>query len=1112
MHPPHSESSPEAPLTRALPARPTLSGQPDRTTGPSGSVRLLLSSDGDARRDSIRTTSAFVVLVGLVLVLLNVVVYHSARTRLVNDRWAQLKAGTEEKRLDVAEAVEGLRRDARFVASRAIVRNWLEATSAAPGLVPSIGQSLEFERDLDQAASSFDLLGIELVGADGVVFANSSSATLWRTPEAMALARRAAQLGTAATLTGHTLAHGNAIILVAAPVQAAEGANRGAVALVYAGLGERLRSSLKNWAISSPAAGSFVVLRDGNEVLIASQPPAALGYYLGQRLPIASPRARALALAAQGGESELETQDAAGGTLWSVTRPLNDLGCGLIGMVDRSTALAGMRMTLLVLVLFDIGAVLLALAVGLLWRRQLRAHVAEREITLTRGHAERLQSVLDSAFDTILSLDAQGMVLTANRAAERLFARPASMLIGQRVETLLAWEGGGTLPSQGASEPARMLRSLARRPDGSGVAVEYTLARSSDDTHPIYTLVVRDVSERVESDQKVQAIAEGLEVSNRRLEEANRQLELASRLKSEFLANTSHELRTPLNGIMGFLQLVQDGLCESREEEQDFLHQALQCSKHLLGLINDVLDIAKIEAGRLSLQIESVEVGALFDEVYTVTHVQAQQKGLKLIFEPQPGGGAMVRGDFGKIKQVLINLVGNSLKFTPAGSITVRAVPQEDAGHMLIEVIDTGIGIPPDRQKLIFEKFTQADGTTTRRYGGTGLGLAITRSLVELMGGVIDVESAGPGRGTRMTFSLPLWRGEEELPTPSDAAGAPLPDIIQGPLGGALVLIVDDDPVYRKMVTALLHHNGYRTAEAAHAEAGWILVRRLRPALVVLDYAMSCPEGALLRTGWDLADRMSSDERTRQIPFLFVTGFETQLRERLESMAFTRQPMHLSKPVQGEELLRTILAALGDAPGRVMRVLLADDDPMVAAYVSKVLPLERFQLEVVNNGEECLHLLRTQPQGFDLLLLDLMMPETSGYDVLREMALRGTAKALPVIVLTAYPEVRNEDERRLLEQGLVLEILAKTDIHSRPRRLMEAIEGHLSSIAVFENGTTPRLEVERFHAEVPEGEALNRQDDWGVEHRFDAETGNERLNPPAEQTLAGNDDEERRAA
>ena len=142
----------------------------------------------------------------------------------------------------------------------------------------------------------------------------------------------------------------------------------------------------------------------------------------------------------------------------------------------------------------------------------------------------------------------------------------------------------------------------------------------------------------------------------------------------------------------------------------------------------------------------------------------------------------------------------------------------------------------------------------------------------------------------------------------------------------------------------------------------------------------------------------------------------------------------------------------------------------------------------------------------------LFRSETSGYDVLREMALRGTAKALPVIVLTAYPEVRNEDERRLLEQGLVLEILAKTDIHSRPRRLMEAIEGHLSSIAVFETGTTPRLEVERFHAEVPEGEALDRQDDWGVEHRFDAETGNERLNPPAEQTLAGNDDEERRAA
>ena len=173
----------------------------------------------------------------------------------------------------------------------------------------------------------------------------------------------------------------------------------------------------------------------------------------------------------------------------------------------------------------------------------------------------------------------------------------------------------------------------------------------------------------------------------------NAQLEEASRLKSEFLANTSHELRTPLNGMIGFLQLVLDGMCDNRDEERDFLKQALQCSRHLLGLINDVLDIAKIEAGKLTLDIERVDVHRLFDEVYTVTHVQAAQKGIKLLFEPPEDKTVQVRGDFGKIKQVLINLVGNSLKFTPKGTITVRASGHPDLGHFMFEVVDTGIGI-----------------------------------------------------------------------------------------------------------------------------------------------------------------------------------------------------------------------------------------------------------------------------------------------------------------------------------------------------------------------------------------------------------------------------------
>jgi CheY-like chemotaxis protein len=242
---------------------------------------------------------------------------------------------------------------------------------------------------------------------------------------------------------------------------------------------------------------------------------------------------------------------------------------------------------------------------------------------------------------------------------------------------------------------------------------------------------------------------------------------------------------------------------------------------------------------------------------------------------------------------------------------------------------------------------------------------------------------------------------------------------------------------------ALLHKHGYRTVEAHSAEIGWVLARRLRPRIIILDYALTCGENANLRTGWDLAERLASDSKTRHIPLVFVTGFEGELTEKLKATAFARQPAHLMKPVEGSLLLSRIEELLGATEGRVVRLLMADDDPAVGAYIRKVLPESRFHIEMATNGEECLHVLRTQPRGFDLLLLDLMMPEVSGYDVLREMTLAGLAPDLPVLVLTNFPEARNEDERRLLGQGLVLDILAKTSVHENPQLLPHIIDWHL---------------------------------------------------------------------
>ncbi|GAB4213896.1 MAG: hypothetical protein OHK0012_10870 [Synechococcales cyanobacterium] len=252
-----------------------------------------------------------------------------------------------------------------------------------------------------------------------------------------------------------------------------------------------------------------------------------------------------------------------------------------------------------------------------------------------------------------------------------------------------------------------------------------------------------------------------LRLKNQELEHAREQAESANRLKSEFLANTSHELRTPLNGIIGFLRLVLDGITDSPEEEKDFLQEAYRSALHLLNLINDVLDIAKIEAGKMVLDLVPCDLRSIFADVESKTRLQAQQKGLALTFSfsddlPLP----MVMGEAQRVIQVLLNLVGNAIKFTPTGSISVVADEDDrDPDFVRIRVKDTGIGVSRDKQKRLFQAFTQVDGSTTRQYGGTGLGLAISQRLVEAMNGEIYFFSLGEGTGSTVTFTLKLAKG-----------------------------------------------------------------------------------------------------------------------------------------------------------------------------------------------------------------------------------------------------------------------------------------------------------------------------------------------------------------
>lgn len=450
---------------------------------------------------------------------------------------------------------------------------------------------------------------------------------------------------------------------------------------------------------------------------------------------------------------------------------------------------------------------------------------------------------------------------------------------------------------------AESCANLARTKDGQSVPVEIDLVRiyGPDSQVRGSLAVITDRRQTKEVVRRLQQQELALTRLNRNLEHANLELDRANRLKSEFLANTSHELRTPLNSIIGFLRLVLDGFCDNPEEEREFLRNAYDSARNLLNLINDLLDSARIEAGKMEVKLVEVSIPQVFAEVRKLSRIQAEQKQLRLTFIP-PRGESLVRGDPGKLQQVLVNLVANALKFTPAGEVEVRARALTSKGHVRFEVRDTGIGIATEAQRHLFKKFVQGDGSTTRQYGGTGLGLAICKNLVEFMGGQIWLHSPGQGQGTTVSFTLPLvsqqpffWRRSEDRERGFQ---------IEGQDGGPLVLLVEDEPKIVEVMTRILHKGGYRTAFAVTADDGLEGVQRLRPAMVTIDMGLPVRPQAILHSGLDLYLALQTNPDTVGLPVLLVTGHEITLSQPPEEIH--ELPPTLAKPFRARELLKKI--------------------------------------------------------------------------------------------------------------------------------------------------------------------------------------------------------------
>jgi signal transduction histidine kinase/DNA-binding response OmpR family regulator len=464
------------------------------------------------------------------------------------------------------------------------------------------------------------------------------------------------------------------------------------------------------------------------------------------------------------------------------------------------------------------------------------------------------------------------------------------------------------------------------------------------------------------------------------LQAANQELARANKLKSEFLANVSHELRTPLSAIIGFSQILLDGIDgPMNEEQQQDILQVNRSGQSLLTLINQILDLSKIEAGKMELTIERIDLPTLITSVLESISPLAQEKGLRIDTRFAPGLPA-VEADAGRLKQILINLLSNAVKFTERGHIEVIAQP---SGRMVrIAVKDTGIGISAEAQKVIFEEFVQGDGSSTRRHGGTGLGLSIVRKLVEMHGGAVAVVSE-PGMGSTFTFTVPAWASAQG--TLAAPQRRPLRRPNQG-LPGAAILVVDDDPSVRQLIARHLEQEGWKTVQASNATDALQLARESRPLLITLDIMM--PDAS----GWWVLEKLKEDPRTAGIPVLVVTIVEDQ------RMVFDLGASdYLGKPYERGMLVAKIHRLLPQLGGK--RVLVVDDDPEARTILGRVLKDENAEVVMASSGDEALTLIAQSPP--DLVLLDLMMPGMSGFEMVARLRAQPQGARVPVMIVSA---------------------------------------------------------------------------------------------------------------
>ncbi|MGA2382729.1 MAG: response regulator [Gemmatimonadales bacterium] len=654
-----------------------------------------------------------------------------------------------------------------------------------------------------------------------------------------------------------------------------------------------------------------------------------------------------------------------------------------------------------------------------MWFLHEREHAALLERLTT--HAELVRSESKAAWErahrdalfasapvAIVVVDEQGFVRDANPGFEALFGYTAAEAQGRALNDLV-------VPSGELSRAVELDQTVRA---GERVVVE--VRRRRKDGQPI---TVRASAARVQgapsggADRDLFVMYEDMadELRARRaLQEAKEAAERHAQMRSAFLANMSHEIRTPMNAILGLTELLLDG--ELSAEQRRSLALIQTSGEALLALLNDILDLSKIEAESLQIETIPFDLWRLVDSTVALLAVKAREQNIELLTDIPAAVPEQVRGDPTRLRQVLTNLIGNAVKFTHEGEVVVAlssAAIEDGKARIRFAVRDTGIGIPADKQALIFQAFSQADLTMARRYGGTGLGLTIAQRLVKMMGGTLEVASEEK-KGSEFSFTLEL-PVETTVPLPLPSAGAV-------PLEGLTMLVVDDNQSNRRIVRQMLGSAGVGVEEASDADAGLTALKSAAAAgtpfaLAILDAQMPG------RDGFELADMIRNDRALRRTRLLMLTSAgQRGDAQRCRELGIRG---YLTKPVSRADLLDMVAGVLGTAEAeapevvtrhrihesrRRLRILLVEDNPVNQEVAATMLRKRGHDVDLAENGRLAVE--RVRAAHYDVVLMDIQMPELDGYQAAEQIREIPECRDLPIVALTAHV-LANEREKCL---------------------------------------------------------------------------------------------------